>query len=31
VIADGDEVLALSVPEAESALRAAVLGEAEVP
>ena len=31
VIADGDEVLALSVPEAESALREAVLGEAEGP
>jgi len=31
VITDGDEVLALTVPEAESALRAAVLGEAEGP
>lgn len=31
VITDGDEVLALTVPEAESALRAAVLGEGEGP
>jgi len=29
VITDGDEVLALTVPEAESALRAAVLGEGD--
>jgi trk system potassium uptake protein len=29
VITDGDEVLALSVPDAEAALRAAVVGEAE--
>ena len=27
VITDGDEVLALTVPEAENALRAAVMGE----
>ena len=31
VITDGDEVLALTVPEAESALRAAVLGEGDAP
>ena len=31
VITDGDEVLALTVPEAESALRAAVLGEGDPP
>ena len=29
VITDGDEVLALTVPDAESALRSAVLGEGE--
>jgi len=31
VITDGDEVLALTVPEAESALRSAVLGEGDAP
>jgi trk system potassium uptake protein TrkA len=31
VISDGDEVLALTVPDAESALRSAVLGEGEGP